>query len=627
MDRGPISIESLNRSRWWKQNARHVRVAACFLLQFGATVFVGLEGSTDLIWLANGFLLAYILLAPRWRWPSYFAAAFAGQMLGAVLMATQTIPVNLAMSVLNLFEVAIAAFSLRRSSPRLPNFTDLRYLLRYLGFAVIAAPAVVGLSFAAIAHAWMHLGVWPEFRDWFMTDALGMSVATPALVAVFRTRFRDTVAIRSQFIYPVLLVATTVAAFCQNRVPLIFLLYPLLVLVQLRLRIGWAALGTLFVAAVGSWYTAHGYGPMVLSDTSGVFHPALRLQLMVASAMFMLYAISVVMENLRSAQKKLREVVYVHNLVTQNSRDAIVITDLSGHPTFVTTPERSMGGWSHDDLIRIGQRDLTHPDDWPILAATIERVRAGAEEEVVEYRARRKAGDYTWVEAIHRSIRDPRTNKNCGVLHIVRDISQRKRAEQELKAAYNAMEKLAVVDPLTGVANRRRFDECIAGEWRRGMRDRVPLSMVLIDVDLFKLYNDTYGHVRGDSCLKQIAESALDVVTRPGDLVARFGGEEFAIVLPNTSREGAWLVASEICDALRHRGLGHASSPHGVVTISAGCATMIPQLGSHASDLVELADLALYRAKRGGRNRVCASADEPAEQEPHDASHPIATNS
>jgi diguanylate cyclase (GGDEF)-like protein len=145
------------------------------------------------------------------------------------------------------------------------------------------------------------------------------------------------------------------------------------------------------------------------------------------------------------------------------------------------------------------------------------------------------------------------------------------------------------------------------------MREREPLSMVLIDVDLFKLYNDTYGHLRGDSCLKQIAESAMDVVTRPGDVVARFGGEEFAIVLPNTVQEGAVKIAEEVCAALRHRNLRHEASPFGLLTISAGCATMIPQMGQRASDLVEIADGALYRAKRTGRNRVCGDRDQKAE--------------
>jgi diguanylate cyclase (GGDEF)-like protein len=186
----------------------------------------------------------------------------------------------------------------------------------------------------------------------------------------------------------------------------------------------------------------------------------------------------------------------------------------------------------------------------------------------------------------------------------MRDITERKRSEEHLQSAYRAMESLVVVDALTGIANRRRFDEVLATEWRRALREGDKLSLLLIDADHFKRYNDTYGHVRGDSCLKQIAEAALDVVLRPGDLVARYGGEEFAVVLPGTDETGAKAVAEDICQALRNRRLPHEGNAPGIVTISIGCATVVPQRGKVPQDLIESADQALYRAKGRGRNRV-----------------------
>jgi diguanylate cyclase (GGDEF)-like protein len=137
------------------------------------------------------------------------------------------------------------------------------------------------------------------------------------------------------------------------------------------------------------------------------------------------------------------------------------------------------------------------------------------------------------------------------------------------------------------------------------MREAIPLSLLILDADWFKSYNDTYGHPRGDSCLKQIAESALDVVTRPGDLVARIGGEEFAIILPNTPNQGATQVAELICASLRRRKLPHSTNPTGYVSISIGCATIIPNMGQHAGTLMQLVDEAHYAAKRAGRNQVC----------------------
>jgi diguanylate cyclase (GGDEF)-like protein len=140
----------------------------------------------------------------------------------------------------------------------------------------------------------------------------------------------------------------------------------------------------------------------------------------------------------------------------------------------------------------------------------------------------------------------------------------------------------------------------------------------MLDADKFKAYNDTYGHQRGDNCLKQIAEACMDVVSRPGDLVARFGGEEFVVVLPNTESEGAMHVANDICEALRSRRLPHSGNAPGIVTISAGCATLVPKFGKHAPELIELADKALYKAKFNGRNQVCGSntVEENAQTSP-----------
>lgn len=192
-----------------------------------------------------------------------------------------------------------------------------------------------------------------------------------------------------------------------------------------------------------------------------------------------------------------------------------------------------------------------------------------------------------------------------GRVWFFRDITERKLAEQKLQDAYRSVEMLAAMDALTGLANRRRFDECLDVEWRRAMRDGSALSMLLIDVDLFKLYNDTYGHLAGDRCLKEIADTAQDAVKRKADLVARFGGEEFTVILPGTANEGAMQLAEELCEALRRRKMPHSASPHRIVTISIGCATVMPQIGQSQVDFLELADKALYLAKGSGRNCIC----------------------
>ena len=224
---------------------------------------------------------------------------------------------------------------------------------------------------------------------------------------------------------------------------------------------------------------------------------------------------------------------------------------------------------------------------------------------LVECRLRKKDGGYHWVEISLRRICDPISGKATGILEVARDISDRKNAEMRLQEAYAAVEMLAITDALTGLANRRRFDQCLIEEWRRGVRARSPLSLLIVDVDQFKSYNDAYGHLRGDNCLRKIAGSIQDVVSRPGDLLARFGGEEFAVILPSTDNYGAVEVAYAVSDSVRSRQLEHTGSSFGVVTVSVGCATMVPELGRDATDLIDFADQALYKAKNNGRNQVC----------------------
>jgi diguanylate cyclase (GGDEF)-like protein len=175
----------------------------------------------------------------------------------------------------------------------------------------------------------------------------------------------------------------------------------------------------------------------------------------------------------------------------------------------------------------------------------------------------------------------------------------------EQKLAQMALQSLAVRDGLTGLANRRSFDDTLAADWGHCLREGTPLALLLADVDHFKDYNDTFGHHRGDVCLKSVAEALMGQVFRPADLAARYGGEEFAVVMPMTGLDGALMVAERIRQAVNDLDLPPSpASGTERVTVSVGVAAMIPTAGKSPIDLIEAADSALYRAKRGGRNRV-----------------------
>lgn len=724
-----------------------IRVAGCFAAVIVATVFVGLAPEANLIWVANGVLLAYLLLAPRWRWPVYISAAYAAQFCGGLLVGHHGIVSGLLLTLLNVAESLISAMLLRRRSSDLPDFTSPAYITRFIAFGVLAGPAIAGVADTFLSPLWhtasplLHtISPEAEFLEWVAADALGACVATPAFVAVFRSRFRHSLFSFRHWAYLLSVLACSVAVFYQARLPLPFLLYPVLVLVLLRVGLGWAAMSTLAVAGVASFFTVRGQGPFAASAPGSVLESTISLQLFLAGAIVLLYSISVVLESLRATERRLKEVAALHKMVTENSRDVIIIADLEGNRTYVSCSASNWGGFKSDEMLGLKSKDLVHPDDRPKVADAVKRLRAGADGALVECRVKGHDGSYIWTEASLRTIRDPITGVPVGILNNARDISERKLAqearhrqrslidaihevspdgilvvdenrsviscnrrfgevwkldlpaslpgylekgerppdeflgksllslkdpegflnrvqhlydhpdeedhceilmkdgrtlerhstclrskdaqylgrvwffrditehklaEQQLAEAYRAVEKLAITDALTGLANRRHFEQCLANEWRRGLRERQPISLLLIDADFFKTYNDTYGHLRGDNCLQQIADAARQVITRSGDLVARFGGEEFAVILPNTGAGGALEMAHEVCRAIRDRQIVHSVNPLGVVTVSVGCATLVPQLGQPAVSLVDCADKALYQAKRAGRNQAC----------------------
>ncbi|MFC0170312.1 diguanylate cyclase [Pseudoduganella danionis] len=187
------------------------------------------------------------------------------------------------------------------------------------------------------------------------------------------------------------------------------------------------------------------------------------------------------------------------------------------------------------------------------------------------------------------------------VAETLRDVTDEKRAQA-------ALEQLATRDGLTGLANRRCFDDTLNAEWARALRQNQPLSLLMVDVDNFKQYNDAYGHLGGDECLQRIA-GAVACEMRTNDLVARYGGEEFAVILPNQSLKGAAIVAERIRCRVEQLHLPNLGSLQHVVTVSIGAATAFAAPGSDPGLLVATADSALYRAKHMGRNRI--SLPEP----------------
>ncbi len=180
----------------------------------------------------------------------------------------------------------------------------------------------------------------------------------------------------------------------------------------------------------------------------------------------------------------------------------------------------------------------------------------------------------------------------------------------QLKKSLDILENLSTLDFLTNIPNRRRFNEVLISEWRHALRAMSQLSLIIIDIDFFKLFNDSYGHLAGDACLQKISKVLVETLNRSTDFAARFGGEEFVVILPETSQEGALNLAKNFQKAIAAMSIPHSKSPISeFVTVSFGIATFRPSNDSDPSEIIRLADSMLYKAKAEGRNCIRATSD------------------
>ncbi|WP_076958091.1 diguanylate cyclase [Teichococcus deserti] len=306
----------------------------------------------------------------------------------------------------------------------------------------------------------------------------------------------------------------------------------------------------------------------------------------------------------QEAERRLAEREADFRLLAENSSDLVARVGADGCFRYVSPASRRMFGAAPEDLLGRPVIEQVLPEDRAMVGAAVEPLRLGlAEEARISHRLRHGDGQ-VWIEVALRATRDAVTGAMGGAIVVMRDVTARKAEERQLEA-------LARTDGLTGIANRRSFDEALAREWRRCAREALPVSLLLLDVDRFKLYNDHYGHQQGDATLRAVAQALAMQARRPGDLPARYGGEEMALLLAGSEPAEALLLAERARAAIQALAIEHDKSPPaGVVTVSIGVATAWPQPeveGAAATGpeaLVAAADGALYVAKRQGRNRV-----------------------
>nr|WP_315221546.1 sensor domain-containing diguanylate cyclase [uncultured Duganella sp.] len=274
--------------------------------------------------------------------------------------------------------------------------------------------------------------------------------------------------------------------------------------------------------------------------------------------------------------------------------------------TYIGPQIESLLGWSqsswlsaNDWIERIHEEDRQKTADFCIAQS-----QKGVDHEA-DYRALTSDGDYVWIRDVVHVVRraDGSVDSLVGFMF---DITERKQAEDKIVQLQRELEVLSYRDSLTNVANRRMFDTLYPVEWAKARATGEPLSVVVADIDYFKQYNDHYGHVQGDECLRRVARALDAGASRSRDLCARFGGEEFVLLLPATDEEAARNVAERCRKLLSQKELPHARSGVGrVVTVSMGVGTIVPGAQDDAYVFLDRVDRRLYQAKSSGRDRIC----------------------
>jgi diguanylate cyclase (GGDEF)-like protein/PAS domain S-box-containing protein len=292
--------------------------------------------------------------------------------------------------------------------------------------------------------------------------------------------------------------------------------------------------------------------------------------------------------------------------LVDNSVDVICCSGFDRVARYISPSCFKLFGWKPEELVGKGPEVYILAEDLPLMDDAGVRIAAAEDHiDVSTFRIQRKDGSIAWVEANVRLMRDAVTGEPKEHIIIMRDITERKHLEKKLSSQ-------ALTDGLTGLWNRRAFDETLLCEWKRTLRDGSQISLLLLDLDHFKLFNDLYGHQAGDDCLRAVAAAVRGAV-RASDSVARYGGEEFTVILPSTDTAGAVAAAEKVRSAVEALQLSHEGNPQcgGRITVSIGAATAFARQ-SRATEkmpesLIQVADSAMYKAKHEGRNRVATA--------------------
>ena len=607
-----------------------IMFVGCFLLAAGFKAVTGNPATVSSLWLANGFALGLLLTTPRRRWPLLLAASTLAGAASALYLQSDpdTLPW---VALFDTLEILVAALALAGAVRTATDLTSRVNLVRFVLSGVLLAPAVLVVALGLFDYLTGRPFSATAAQRIFIGHALGMAVMSPVVLAMRNGELR-------QFLQPgtiveSLLTLLVVAAVCalvfwQDTLPLLFLMFPPMMRVAFRGGFVGTAIALLLVVVMGALATAFGHGPVSGVQASGwaATWPLLAdgffvLQLFVATLLFSLFPMVMAIAEGKRAHRATEELQMRLRLLMAHASDIIILTDLDGNRLYVSPAVRDVLGIEPDRFLQLSWRDYVHEEDRARVSEQTDAARVARGSRILAFRVRHATGAEIWLEANVKHFRDRTFDlmqaekdsgvaRNCGpngdegFVITLRDISASRQAELKLERANTELAALVRKDALTGLANRRHFDEALQRTWSEALAGGWPIAVLLIDVDHFKQFNDCYGHQRGDLCLRDVAVAILSGLFHPTDVAARYGGEEFAVILPRTSTDNAAQVAERIRRAVQDLHRPHVASPRGELTVSVGVAAAWPVRHGDVQAVVHAADEALYMSKDEGRNRT-----------------------
>lgn len=556
-------------------------------------------GALPAVWMPAGLLCAWLLVRPRDTWWRYGVAGLAADAAGQWLAGTP-IAIALPLALCHLFESFCVAFFIRRS---IPDISDPRHWVHLGGVATastVVACAISGAVVSQLARLLPDADPLMTFAAWYGAHVLGLVIVgtTALIVHVEGLRSLAPPGRRIGFLLSMALVALMAGLAFSTHYALLFVTYPPVLFAAFRHRFGGVAVGVSLLAVIGVGFTAAGHGPLADLPALDDAWRTVLLQLYLAGACLITLPVVLAMAERDRLTARVRDSEQRYRLLADFSGDLVVRLDAAGERTYVSPSSREMLGWAPEEML--GTRwDLLHPDDREAQRQAMLEVVASGLPQTHRYRVRHRDGRYVWTEVVMRSA--PRDGDD-GARDLIlsgRDISKRVAAEQALEASRQELQRLSMIDALTGIANRRQLEHRLSLSISRLGEEGSAMALFFLDIDYFKGINDTHGHTSGDGVIRTFAQR-LQTHAGTDALVVRLGGDEFVILLDGeVTLASAAKVARKLLVAVRApMRIGNTTL---TVTTSIGVAfTAGP---ASEDDLLAAADEALYKAKQKGRDR------------------------